>query len=95
MSWCPFLRRQMYSNTFIHMETCFLQYRFTQIFRVCRLILKTVQKKVEVNGESAVLYSKQDNSRTALYYLLNGKSIYIAGTLSEREIVDIAENLTA
>ena len=45
MSWCPFLRRQMYSNTFIHMETCFLQYRFTQIFRVCRLILKTVQKK--------------------------------------------------
>ena len=53
------------------------------------------EKKVEVNGESAVLYSKQDNSRTALYYLLNGKSIYIAGTLSEREIVDIAENLTA
>ena len=39
------VRRQMYSNTFIHMETCFLQYRFTQIFRVCRLILKTVQKK--------------------------------------------------
>ena len=31
--------------SFIHMETCFLQYRFTQIFRVCRLILKTVQKK--------------------------------------------------